>query len=280
MSDRSAAPAGAIRPGDLEHTTGSAARGHQWRVFLGLTLAAARRGTSDRLLGAAWWLLDPLILIGVYALVFGEWLGLREGPEGADYPLFLACALVPWRAFSHATSAGASAFTRHRPMLTSVPLSRHTVVLSEQAAAWLAGLAGVAVLIAFMLLYDQPFGLELFGIIPALVTLVLLGMGISYALCPLTTLLPDAGNLWSAALRVAWFLSPGLWSIDRLSPDTLAWLMAVNPFVGVFEGIRRPVFGQAPPWEALAWSAAWAIALLLLGRGLFTRLAPRAVRML
>ena len=80
------------------------------RIFWRLTAASLRTYSSQRLLGWAWWLLDPLALIAVYALVFGDWLNLRGGPEGANYPFFLACALIPWRWYSLATRRGGMGF--------------------------------------------------------------------------------------------------------------------------------------------------------------------------
>ena len=108
-----------------------------------------------------WWVLDPLILVGVYALVFGSWLGLRHGPEGLAYPLFLACALIPWRWFSTATISGANAFVRNGSLLTSVPLRRGSVVLAEQLATLAVALAGLPILALFMWFYDKPATWEL-----------------------------------------------------------------------------------------------------------------------
>ena len=54
-----------------------------------------------------------------------------------------------------------------------------------------------------------------------------------------------------------------------------------NPFVGILEGIRRPIHDGLPPnWEALAVSALWALIILLFGRVFFLRLQHDAVRML
>ncbi|MHC4844567.1 MAG: ABC transporter permease [Planctomycetota bacterium] len=246
-----------------------------------LALTAARRSTSDRLLGPLWWVLDPLILVGVYALVFGSWLGLRHGPEGLAYPLFLACALIPWRWFSTATISGANAFVRNGSLLTSVPLRRGSVVLAEQLATLAVALAGLPILALFMWFYDKPATWELLWLPVPLAVLALLSAGISYVLCPLTVLLPDAANAWGAVMRILWFLSPGLYSVERVPDAWRSWYEALNPFVGILEGVRRPVHDAAPPlWGALGWSALWAVALWIVGRMLFRRLSADAVRML
>ena len=252
------------------------------QVFRQLMRTAIRRTTSDRLLGPLWWLIDPLVLIAVYALVFGEFLGLRKGPGGTpDYPLFLACGLVAWRAFSTSTAFGASAFQRNATLLTSVPISRHAVVLSEQAAGMVQGLAGLVVLVAFMLVYGRPVTLNLFWLPVPLVALAVLSVGTSYLLCPFTSLVPDIANAWAAFLRLVFFLSPGLYGLDRVPESMRAWYVALNPLAGILEGVRRPIYDGLPPeWGALGWSMLWALVLLAIGRYAFDRLSPSAIRRL
>ena len=59
------------------------------------------------------------------------------------------------------------------------------------------------------------------------------------------------------------------------------WYEALNPFVGILEGVRRPFHDGAPPlWGALGWSALWAVAFWVVGRLVFRRLNADAVRML
>lgn len=251
------------------------------RVFLGLTAAALRRTTKDRLLGPAWWLLDALILLGVYAVVFGIVLDAREGPEGRDYVLFLASALIPWRLFALATQLGASAFLRNSALLTSIPVSRHAVVLSELASALVQAAAGFVVLAGFMAASARPVTAQLAWLPLPVLVMVALAAGAAYALCPLMALFPDAANAWAAVLRIGWFASPGVFSLARLPAEVVPWYAAFNPFVGILEGIRRPIHDGLPPlWGALGWSALWAAAVLAAGLWIFRRLAAAAVRML
>jgi ABC-type polysaccharide/polyol phosphate export permease len=248
-----------------------------WR----LALAGMRRRSSDRALGVLWWLLDPLLLLGVYALVFGNLLGLGRHPEQQAYPLFVACALVPWRWFTLASTQGGAAFTTHTAVLSSIPIDRESVLLSEWIAATGQSLPGLLVLLGAMAVYGLPITANLLLVLPALIVQGLLGLGVAYALCPLSVMIPDVGNLYAALLRVLWFLSPGLYALDRVPTSLRSLYVALNPLAGVFEGIRRPIHAGAPPdWTALAWSAAWAVLLLVAGRALFRRLAGDAVRML
>jgi len=246
-----------------------------------LTVTGMRRRSTDRLLGVAWWFLDPLLLVAVYALVFGDWIGLGRHPDQQAYPLFIACGLVPWRWFTLASAQGSSAFTEQATVLSSTPIDRETVLLSQWLAATGQALPGVVVLVACMIFYGRPLTWNLLFVPLPLLVLAMLGLGISYLLCPLRVMLPDLGNLYEVLLRLVWFLSPGIYALSRVPDRVRSWYVALNPFAGIFEGVRRPIHAGLPPdWQALAWSALWAAALLLLGRFVFRRLASDAVRML
>jgi ABC-type polysaccharide/polyol phosphate export permease len=246
-----------------------------------LTVSGMRRRSSDRLLGVAWWFLDPLLLVAVYALVFGDWIGLGRHADQRAYPLFIACALVPWRWFALASTQGSAAFTDQTAVLASTPVDREAVLLSQWLAATGQSLPGVVVLLACMVFHQVPLTWNLLFLpLPLLVT-GLLGLGVAYLLCPLRVMLPDLGNLYDALLRLAWFLSPGVYSLSHVPESLRGIYVASNPFAGVLEGVRRPIHAGLPPdWHALFWSALWAVGLLLLGRLVFRRLAGDAVRML
>ena len=251
------------------------------RIFWRLTAASLRTYSSQRLLGWAWWLLDPLALIAVYALVFGDWLNLRAGPEGANYPFFLACALIPWRWYSLATRRGGMGFVTSSALLNSTLVNRRVVVTSQAAAATVESLLGVGVLLIMMLVYDRPWSPTLLTLAAPLAVMALHILAVSYALAPLMAMLPDLGNAHEVGLRLLFFLTPCLYSLERVPEAFRSWYVALNPLVGIIEGIRRPLYEDLPPlWGALGWSALWGVLLLLVGNWIFKRLSNDAIRML
>jgi ABC-2 type transport system permease protein len=254
---------------------------HNLRVFRRLTEASLRAFSSERLLGWGWWLIDPLALIAVYALVFGELLHLREGPEGADYPFFLACALVPWRWYSLATRRGGNAFLSSRPMLSSTLVNKRVVVTSQAAAATVESLLGIGVLLVMMVVYQRPWSPTLLTLAAPIAVMGLHILAISYLLAPLMVMLPDLGNAYEVLLRLGFFLTPCLYSLERVPEVHRGWYIAANPMVGIIEGIRRPLYEGLPPlWDALGWSVIWGVALFLAGNWVFKRLGNDAIRML
>lgn len=259
----------------------SSPRRRQLDLFVRLTQTGITRQTSQRMLGWLWWLIDPLAMITVYAMVFGGLLGVSRVSSIDAYPLFLACALIPWRWFNLAAQKGGAAFTQNAALLTSMPVSRDTIVLSEQAAVTVQGLMGLPVLGIFMLVYDVELTWNLLFVPLPLVVMGALAVGVGYLLCPITVIVPDVANAWAVAMRVVWFLSPGLYSLEQFPEEWRGVYSHLNPLVGVFEGVRRPVHDALPPlWGPLCASAAWAVGVVVVGRWVFRRLSPVCVRML
>jgi ABC-type polysaccharide/polyol phosphate export permease len=221
-------------------------RGWDRNVLWQLTQTGMRRRTSDRVLGVAWWLLDPLLLVGVYALVFGGLLEFGRHAEQNAYPLFVACALIPWRWFAMASTQGASAFQQNHTLLLSTPVHRETVLLSEWISASAQALAGVALLLALMLVYEVPITWNLLWLPLPLAVLGALALGVAYFLCPLGVMLPDVGNLYAALLRLVWFLSPGLYALSRVPRGRN---LRRSESFGHSRSVRRPIHAGLPDWE-------------------------------
>ena len=231
--------------------------------------------------GSLWWILDPLVMIAVYVTVFSGILGAIGLGDRETYPLFLACGLIPWRWNAVSTARCANAFLANSGLLTATPINRDAVFLAEFSASSIQALMGIPVLLIFMVYYERAFTLNLLWLPVPLLVLGILICGIGYSLCGLTVLLRDTGNAYAALLRILWFLSPGLYGLDRVPEAWRQIYIYSNPFAGILEGVRRPIYNGLPPdWEALAASALWALTTLLFGRLFFLRLRNDAIRML
>ena len=84
-------------------------------------------------LGVAWVLLQPLLAMGIFSIVFGQ-RGLTT--SGVPYPLFVVSALVPWFYFSNATSGASGSVVGNTQLISKVYFPRLAIPLA--AASWFA----------------------------------------------------------------------------------------------------------------------------------------------
>lgn len=224
---------------------------------------------KQTLLGAGWALLQPLLQMLVFNLLFGDLAGLTTGE--IPRPIFTYAALLPWNLFSTAISDAGRSLVTSRNMITKVYFPRLIVPLSSI----LSGVVDFA--IAFILLIGMMvyYGIAPTAAIWALPLYLLLALttalGVGLWLSALNVhyrdvryLIPFLTQFWMLATPIA-YLSSEIFS--RL-PAGWEWLYALNPMVGVIEGFRHALLGSELYSSNLIWISVL-VALVLLVSGLF-----------
>ena len=95
-------------------------------------------------LGIGWYLINPLVLMGAYALVFKVLLDVAEIP---DYPIFLLAGLIVWVFFSQALMAAAPSLVLNAPLVRKVRFPRETIPASVAAVQLVTFLAMLVLLL-------------------------------------------------------------------------------------------------------------------------------------
>ena len=225
---------------------------------------------KQTVLGVAWAVLQPLLLMVTFSVFFGRL--ARIPSDGLPYAVFTFCALIPRQLFAHSLSQASNSLVANDRLITKVYFPRLVIPLS----AVLSGL--VDFLIAFVILLILMFH---YGISPtsALVTIpifVLLAVASALAM-----------SLWLSALNVEYrdvrytipfitqfwfFVSPVVYPIS-IVPEPWRWFYALNPMAGVIEGFRWALLGKAEgPGAELVMSVVVVVALLIGGLYYFRRM--------
>ena len=218
-----------------------------------------KTAAAESRLGWLWWMLDPLLMMLVYwvfiVIIFGR-------DKYAPYPIFIGCALLPWKHLAVCVGGGVKVLRAREGLIKSVPFPTMIIPLSVVISQLAYFLFGFVALWLVALVIGRPMTLTLLQI-PGLVILqTLLIAGLCMAIACLGVMFHDLHNFVSHALRVGWYLSPGIYGIDliidRVGADSL-WvkLYMLNPFAILFTGYRGCVFDPAwlPP-------QAWAVLML------------------
>lgn len=237
----------------------------------GRELALQYRGTA---LGLAWTVASPLASTAAYVGLFSGILGIA----GPGYGLSVLAALIPWSGFTTALCAGA-----HAPLTHAALLRGHAIPVRVLAgAAVMASLPGLIAGLALALGAALASGCE--PHLAALAALVVVQTALAAALAlPLALAnlkLRDTQHALGYALRLAFFATPVVWTMDRL-PARLSALAVANPFAGLAHAYREAlVSGRAPQIALIAPAAAFTLIALAIGLALEQRLGRRAAELL
>jgi ABC-2 type transport system permease protein len=187
-------------------------------------------------LGYAWSLLEPMLLVAVYWIVFGR--VARFGMP--HYPLFIASAIMPWLFFNRTLSQAAASLRRNSGLVRSVALPREMYPLAavgEQCAEYVFSLPVVFVVGA---LYGIAPSRYLLWLPLALAVEIVLVIGLGLMVAALNALLRDVQKILRIVLRVLFYLSPVIYPSSRLHGHW-AVLYQLNPLVGILQ-LNRAVW--------------------------------------
>jgi lipopolysaccharide transport system permease protein len=215
-------------------------------------------------LGVAWVILQPLLAMGIFSIVFGQIARLPS--EGVPYPLFVMAGLVPWFYFANATAGASGSVVGNTQLISKVYFPRLVIPV----AAVLANLVDLAIGLVLELGLLTYFGVHLtprLVLVPALVVLVVLtALGISVWLSALDVQYRDVRYAVPFLIQVWLFATPIVYPASEV-PERWRAFIALNPMAGVIEGFRWVLLGS-PTSPAPLLASSVVIVAVALGSGL------------
>lgn len=201
------------------------------------------------MVGLAWILITPLLLLAIYAFVFVELLGARFGERvGANVLAFLALGMWPWYAFSDALARGTASISSNAALIGQIALPRAWLILVPSLGAALVHTASFVVVLSLLLASGKVvFGIGWLWAAAAYLLIVLNAIALSLLLAPLNVFFRDVSAVLPQVLTFWMLLTPIFFDRSQLRPDLAEWL-ALNPMAGMVEVVRDGLLhGQVEP---------------------------------
>ena len=290
MSAKADAPAhfrrGAVRPGPIGLLREAVVEVTQRRRLIRyLVQADVRKKGADTLLGNLWWVLDPLLQMAVYVVLVSVIFDRGK----ADYPIFIFAAILPWKWFQTSIYDGITSVTGAGSLIRQVQFPKLVLPVSSSFAAVVNFMYGLIPLTALiLLLYRDRLSVTLL-LIPLIgVVQFWFNLALAIGLAALNVFYRDIGNIARHAMRLWFYLSPGLYALadlqkatEKLPVPLLGHSLLWNPFAILFTAYRDVIYeGIAPDWGSLGALLVAALILLALSTLLFKRAEPAFAKVL
>jgi lipopolysaccharide transport system permease protein len=223
---------------------------------------------KQALLGAAWAVLQPLVMMGIFTLLFSRIANVPT--EGVPYPVFAFTALVPWTMFASAAAASGGSLVGNQNLVSKVYFPR-LAIPAGAVLTWVPDFViGSAILFVIM---------AVFGFLPPITAVLLPVVMLSAMIASLSV------GVWLSALNVAYrdvqyvipfliqvwlFITPVAYPTTSV-PANLRWVTGLNPMSWVILFSRWALLGSSGSLAVAGISIATTVVLLVSGLSYFGR---------
>lgn len=228
-----------------------------------------RQQHMNTVFGSAWHLLSPLLMSGVYYLVFGVLLGARASVD--NYAVYLIAGLLTFRFSQKCIQSGAKTVVKNERLLQNIQFPAAVLPISTVLTETLAHVPALLVLFAFALATGEPVLLGWLLVVPVTIAQSVMNLGFAFITARATVHFRDIEEILQYILRLAFYLSGVIIGVDAIPEDeaTLRTLFMLNPFYAYIRLVRSALFTGTLEIDAVLISAGWTIGLLLAGYAFF-----------
>jgi ABC-type polysaccharide/polyol phosphate export permease len=214
-------------------------------LFWQLVTREIRTAYLENLTGFAWLILQPLLLLAVYAFVFTTIFKSRIPDADIGFVPYLAVAFWPWTAFSESILKASNAITGNAALIGKVALATEQLPMATVTATFIMHMAGyLAVLLVLALLGTDISWLYFPLLLPLMVLLWVFAVAFAWLVSALQVFIRDMVQILPPVMTLWFFTTPILYSPSYL-PEKVAAVMAWNPMSWFVTQLRDVLlFGQ------------------------------------
>jgi lipopolysaccharide transport system permease protein len=213
---------------------------YRW-LFFALLVRGFKAKYKNSFLGIFWSLLNPLLNVAVFAVIFTFILKLPI----KDYPLYLLCAIFPWNFFNAALTNSAVSIVEDAHFVKNTAFPAELIPLAVIAVNFVNLLIDCGILLIVLAVMGKAGMLWFYLPLLALIELVLVsGMGVFCA--GAFVLFRDVNFILNVFLRLFFYFVPVIYTME-LVPAKLHSLYFFNPLALLIDQFTRVLFYHTAP---------------------------------
>lgn len=229
---------------------------------------------KQTVLGAAWAILQPVMMMIVFTIFFSRMAGVSS--SDVPYPLFAFAGLLPWTFFASAIGNAGNSVVGSERLITKIYFPRLAIPFASVAAAIVDFLIALGLLLGMMLYYGVLPGLGVLLALAIFLAIVVAAMGMGTLLAALNVAYRDFRYVIPFMLQIWMFATPTLYmQPNPESASRLQAFLALNPMTGLIAAFRNAVLGRSLSWDQFGMSAGIALVMLLVGCLYFRKVEDR-----
>ena len=233
-----------------------------WELLQLLVTRELRTRYRGSYLGWVWALARPLVMLLIYGLIVGVFLGAARSIP--DFMIFIFVGLIAWNIFLSIVMGSINSVISNGALLSKARFPRILLPLAAAVVALVDALIlGAVLLIGYVIVGDWPQLSSLIYLLPSLVGVILFGLALGILLSAVNVYVRDTGFLADIGLQVGFWLCPILYSYSfvvnaatsyGLPTDWVTRIYLLNPMANGVLGFQRALWPPASTPEGAALS--------------------------
>ncbi|MBL7743814.1 MAG: ABC transporter permease [Chitinophagaceae bacterium] len=214
-------------------------------------------------LGILWAVLQPLLLMSLFYLVFFRALKVSVG---MSYPVYTFAGLTLWGLFSSGITHSSESLLSSSQIIRKIYFPRILIPLASLLTSFIDFLIAFVLLVVLLVVFQQPVNWQAVFYFPAAIILTLIAsFGIGTLLAALNVKYRDFRYLLPFAIQLLFFSSQVVYSIHSLEQGWLKIFLYCNPLNGALELFYYPLQNGNVATTGVLVSLSVAILFLLTG---------------
>lgn len=224
---------------------------------------------ANTVLGNLWLLLNPILQIAVYYLIFGVVLGVDRGVE--NFVAFLAVGVFIFQFSSRSAIGGSKSIITNTPLIKAISFPRALLPLTTVVEQALAHFPAAVVMLLVALMTGEPVRWSWIALVPLFVLQFFCNLGIAFLLARATHTFYDLQHFLPFVFRLLFYGSGVLFLVDEYVQGAYVYLFVLNPFYCFISMNRWAVLDMAPSGPVLLASMVLSLLSLVVGGWYFVR---------
>jgi lipopolysaccharide transport system permease protein len=238
-------------------------------LFVFLVIRDIKVLYAQTILGFSWAILNPLIQIVIFSIIFGRVAKLDT--DGIPYFLFSTVAIIPWTYMSEAMTTSSQSLVSNASTLGKIYFPRLIFPMTPILAKLVDFGISLVLLLGVMVYYGVSPTANLLYLPLFILLMMLVPMGVGFWLSSLAIRYRDVKFAMPFIIKMLIYSAPILYSASEI-PEAYRVLYSLNPIVGVIEGYRACLLGYNMPWDYILPGILTSIVLVLSGAMYFRRM--------
>lgn len=199
---------------------------------------------AQTFLGFVWAFLQPLATLLIFTLIFSRVAKVDTGT--IPYPLFAQSGMLAWTYFAFLISQAGNSIVGAQAMVKKIYFPRLVIPISKAIVGLIDFMISLVILIFIGVYYQFVPSANIIYLPLFILLLIIGGLGVGIWVSALTVRFRDFTHLLPFMVQIGMYASPVAYAANMV-PEKYQWLYALNPMVGVIEGVRWSIIGGEAP---------------------------------